>query len=725
MFSRVGPTRRPGNRRRRVFALLALVVPAAASIVLVAQQKPVQPAQQPPAPAAQQPDRQMPPVTFKVEVNYVEADAVVTDAQGNFVRDLAGKDFQIFEDGKPQKISAFSLVEIPIERAERPLFKTQPVEPDVTTNAQGVDGRIYVIVLDDLHTAPLRSMLVRKAARQFIERELGTNDLAAIVTTGGAADTSQEFTSNRTLLLEAVDKFMGKKLRSPTLELLDQYNVQAQSIRTTGVPITDPTEAQRAFYARSMFDDLRRTSELLAGIHGRRKAVVLISEGVDYNIYDAINNSYAGTLRDAARDAIAAATRANVNIYAIDPRGLTGAGEEAIEMGAPPADPSLGLGPQSLMAELQMSQDSLRVLADDTGGFAAVNTNDFRNAFDRIVSENSSYYVLGFYSTNERRDGRYRKLEVKVTRPGLQVRARKGYAAPSGSASKSKGLDSAAVKSAELRDALESPVPMSALKMAVFAAPFKGTATEASVLVTVQMSGQDLKFAEKAGRFDENIEVSLIALDHDGKVRANDRQTLNMALKPETRAVVQQVGFRVVSRLNLPPGRYQLRIAGRATEAQRVGSVYYDLIVPDFTKPSLAMSGIVLTSSRAGAVPTPRPDEELRKALPGPPTTARWFTPSDELALLAEVYDNRATQPHKVAIATTIRADDGRTVFRHDDERQSSELGGKNGGYGYTARVPLKELAPGAYVLRVEARSTLGKDEIVSRELPFTVIANR
>jgi VWFA-related protein len=692
------------------FALLALALSPGASAVLRAQQ--------PPAP---QPDRQLPPVTFKVEINYVEVDAVALDAQGIFVRDLKPGDFRVFEDGKPQKISAFSLVEIPVEPFERPLFRSEPIESDVRTNAQGVDGRIYVLVLDDMHTAAMRSVRVRRAARQFIEQQLGSNDMAAVVMTSGRADASQDFTTSRTLLLQSVDKFIGRKLRSPTLEMLDNYNMQRSYTRAGDITITDPIEQERVHNARVVFDDLRRMSDLLAGVHGRRKAIVFFSEGIDYNVEDPFTHPDAGTIRDAARDAIAAATRSNVNIYAVDPRGLTDMGDEAIEMGAPPDDPSLGLGTQSLLAELRLSQDSLRIVADETGGFAAVNTNDFRNAFNRIVRENSSYYVLGYYPTNDRRDGKFRKLEVRVNRPGVQVRARKGYAAPSGKPRSRAALDSEAVKSAELREALDSPVPMTGLTLTATAAPFKGTVPNASVVVTVQVSGQNLKFAEKAGRFDENVEVSLIAVDKDGKVQAGDRQTLNLTLKPETRATVQQMGFRMISRLNLPPGRYQLRIAGRAAEAQRVGSVYYDLEVPDFSKPPLAMSGIVLTSARAGVVPTPSPDEELRKALPGPPTTARAFMPDDELALLAEIYDNQASRAHKVNVSTTVWAEDGRTVFKHADERSSTELGGKSGGYGYTVRIPLKGLAPGIYVLRVEAQSTLGRNEVVSRELEFGV----
>ena len=666
--------------------------------------------------------RPAPPVTFKVEVNYVEVDAVVVDKQGNFINDLARDSFEVLEDGKPQKISTFSFVNIPVQRIEKPLFAAQAIEPDVRTNAQGPDGRIYLLVLDDLHTAALRSPLVRTAARRFVQEKLGANDMAAIVFSSGRSDAAQDFTANKQLLLDAIGKFMGRKLRSPTLEKIDQYNRRAGTPLASD-PLTDPLEAERAYNARTALDDLRQLSDFLAGVHGRRKALIYISEGVDYDIGDPINNQYASDIRDAAQDAIAAATRANVNFYAVDPRGLTDMGDEAIEIAGLPSDPSLGLGQQSMLNELRLSQDSLRVLAEGTGGFASVNTNDLKGAFDRIVTENSSYYVLGYYPSNERRDGRFRKLDVKVNRPGVVVRFRNGYTAPSGKAPASRAVEHEAITSSELREALGSPVPMSGFRLSAFAASFKGTAPKASVVVTVQGSGSNLRFAQKDGRFTDTVEMSVVAVDHAGKVAGGDQQKLVMTLKPETRPLVEQVGFRTVSRLNLPPGRYQLRIAGRETEGGRIGSVYYDLVVPDFSKEPLTMSGLVLASARSTVVPTPQKDPELSKMLPGgaSPTTTREFLGDDELAALVEVYDNQAATPHKVDIETTILAEGGRAVFRHADQRSTEELGGRNGGFGYVVRVPLRDIPPGLYVLKVEARSTLGKTPAVNRQIQFTV----
>jgi VWFA-related protein len=164
------------------------------------------------APPTQAPSQQTP--TFKTNVEFVEVDALVTDQQGQFVRTLTKDDFQVLEDGKRQTISTFALVDIPIERYDRPLFSPRPIERDVQTNERPFDGRVYVMILDDLHVAAQRTARVRSAARQFIEQRLGANDLMAVIFTGGRAQDAQEFTSNKRLLLNAVDKFTGQKLES-------------------------------------------------------------------------------------------------------------------------------------------------------------------------------------------------------------------------------------------------------------------------------------------------------------------------------------------------------------------------------------------------------------------------------------------------------------------------------------------------------------------------------
>jgi VWFA-related protein len=663
--------------------------------------------------------------TFKVQVDYVEVDVLVTDQQGGFVPDLKKEDFRVFEDGKPQSVSTFSLVNIPVERPDRPLFAAQPIEPDVESNERPFDGRVYVLVLDDLHTNFQRSQRVKAAARQFIERYLGANDLMAVVTTGGSTSGAQEFTGRKRLLLAAVDKFAGRKLDSATILRNEAFQRGAPSPNGR---IDDPDDAERGLNARSTLTHLRSVAEWFGGVRGRRKSIVFMSEGIDYDITDVFNNRSASTVMDETREAIAAATRSNVSIYAVDPRGLTTLGDDTIgvssfgDQGASPASSDSGgrrpegVGISSLMSELRLSQDSLRTLAGETGGFAAVNSNELTTAFERIVRDNSGYYVLAYYPPSDKRDGKFHKIEVRVTRPGLTVRARRGYVSPRGNRPNPKPTDKG--PSPELLEALNSPIQVSGLTMHVFAAPFKGTAPNASVAFGVELRGRDLSLTPG-----NKVELTFLAVDADGKTRGARTDVLTIDLRPETLARVQATGFRLLNRVDLPPGRYQLRLAARDSRTGNAGSVVYDLEVPDYSKLPFSMSGLVITSLSGASLATARADEQLKAVLPVPPTAERTFPQNDELALFAEIYDDGRAPDHKVDIVTTVRSDTGTVLFMNEEERASNELQGQRGGYGYTARIPLTDLPPGPYVLRLEARSRLGDHTAASREVRLIVTA--
>jgi VWFA-related protein len=698
--------------KRNILAAIALI--GISAVTLAGQGPP------PTATPAQDAVQQPPPVTFRAEVNYVEVDARVLDAQGKFVPGLSANDFQLFEDGKPQKVTVFSLVNLPVERAERPLFAKQPIEPDVQTNLSTREGRVYLIVLDDLHVQPLRSVLVKRAAKQFVERYIGANDMAAVVSTGGRSDVAQDFTTSQRLLLSAIDKFMGRKLRSSVMNRIEE-EARTRGVRAENERINDPDDFERGYQARNTLTTLKNLAEYLENIRGRRKAVVFFSEGIDYDITDVFNNRDATTIMDATRETIAAATRANVSIYGIDARGLTAMGDDSIEIGSFPDDPSLGLGPSALQNELRLGQDSLRVLADETGGFAAVNTNDMNAAFQRLVDANSSYYVLGYYPANDRRDGRFRKIEVKVNRPGLTVNARRGYVAPRGRVSEAK-LAGPKDATPELREALTSPVAVTALPLAATAAIFKGPAPNASVVVSVLIGGRDLQLVEKNGMFTNELEVAMTATSVDGKVTGGDRNTLQLTLKPDSVTRLRAGGFRLVTSLDLAPGRYQLRVAAREANARRAGSVLYDLEVPDFAKQPLSMSSIALTSGSSALSPTARPKDPLAKLLPAPISTFREFPQNDELAIFTEVYDTNVAQAHKVEIKMTVKAEGGTTVFETREEHDSTELKGSAAGFGFTSQFPLAKFAPGLYVLRMEAQSRIGDMPSVSRELVFRVV---
>lgn len=669
--------------------------------------------------------------TFRTRIDYVEVSAIVTGKDGNPVTGLTQADFQIFEDGKPQTITLFTPVSIPQQQAPRTLIEGRPLRFDVATNAGAREGRVYVIVLDDYHITGLRSNQVKRAVHEFIEQHVGVNDQVAVVHASGRSDASQEFTTNKELMLAAVDKLVGMKLRSATLERLDDYRMRVQqlqqqggdqgSLRDRALDMLDP---QRAYWARSSMDTLRNVSRLLDTVNGSRKSVLFFSEGIDYDITDVMGVNtgarHASDVLYAMRDAIGAATRSNVAYYTIDPRGLVGMSDDEMDMDAPPQDVTLGLNPWNVRDEQRLAQQSLMSLAEETGGGYSVNSNDFSRIFDRIVRDNSTYYLLGYYPTNERRDGRTRRIQVKVNRPDVDVFARKAYVAPKEKEESRREEESAAGTSVAVREALNAALPVPGLELSVHAAPFKGANKTTAVTVTVQIDGQRVGFRESGEVFTNQVEISMMAMDHQGKVRDGDRTNLDLKLRKQTRDLMSQTGIRSVATLDLPPGRYQLRVAAREANDGTVGSVFTDLEVPDFSKSPFAMSGVLISSSGAGLTPTPRLEEEMKTLLPAPPTTTRGFVQAETVFGYVDVYD--ALQPaHSVDITTTLTAVDGTRVFNTTDQRKSAEIGGGRGGYGVQFQVPLADVAPGLYVLKVEAVPTLKGKAPAARELTIAV----
>lgn len=677
--------------------------------------------------------------TFRADVEYVEVDALVTDEQGNFVHHLTADDFEVLEDGRPQRIVTFSLVDIPVERFDGPLPLREPIEPDVATNEEPFSGRVYVMVLDDLHTDVMRSERVRIAARQFIQRNLGANDLMAVVHTGAPADFAQEFTNSRRRLLESVNAFVGRKLPSATVTRNEEFARQG-GLRGLPMPVTgiiDPMEVERSYAARNTLESLQRVAEWFGSVRGRRKTILFVSEGIDYDISDVIRGAFAREspalqVSDDIREAVSTTARSNVSIYSIDPRGLSTLADDVIGVATfadvltppgvdpdgvlpeQPRNPGAGIGLPSLRQEMMLSQDNLRTLAEETNGFAVLQQNDFADAFDRIVRDNSTYYVLAYYPPSTQRDGRFHSIEVRVKKPGLTVRARRGYASPRGDrpdVRRPRGV------STEVIESLNSPLPVNGLRMRAFAAPFRGEGPNASVVVGIELVGQDLSLTEN-GR----IEISYVVVDSSGRTHSEKHDALTPNLRAENRVRVQDTGLRFVNRFNLPPGRYQVRIAAHDHGRDVSGSAIYDLDVPAFDDLRFSISGVVLTSMSGAAFVTARADEGLQGVLPAPPIAFREFPQNDEVGLFAEVYDNTTSTPHGVDILTTVRGDDGAIVFSSADRRNSSELGGVRGAYGHTARITLGSLSPGLYVLSVEARSRAGNEESAIREIRFRVV---
>ena len=348
-----------------------------------------------------------------------------------------------------------------------------------------------------------------------------------------------------------------------------------------------------------------------------------------------------------------------------------------------------------------------------------------RSAFERIVDSNSRYYVLGYTPPDDAQNGRFHKIDVRVKRPGLNVIARRGYATPRAQTLEDRKRDEARRRarearrpdadttSTELRGVLESALQQRGVGISVHAAPFRNRENEASVALTIEVDGGRLPFSPPG-----MLEVSFYSVNDQGRSGAGVRKEINLALKPDTVARVKTHGIRLNPRIALAPGRYQLRFGARESSGGQNGSVFYDLIVPDFRKEDLAMSGLLLTSVAAQETPTAEPDPQAAKQLPGAVTSRREFPVGDTLAVYAEVYDNNPSrQPRQIDVAVRLISAQGSDVFSATDSMSTTPAPSN-----VYAQFKLDDLDPGSYLLRVEAKVSGLDTTPIGRETLITVV---
>ena len=370
--------------------------------------------------------------TFRTETTVVQLPVRVLDAKGSFVKDLTAADIEVAEDGIPQTISAFTLVDVPDAAPPSPL--AVPASGVLSAaDLEKVPGRVYVFLLDDVHVGVGHSARARDLIKGFIRDRMTAADAAAVVIASGAA--RQDFTRDKAALSRAVDRFTG------TLDMSEPARVQESRARGIVKLVTDLAGA-------------------LANVRGRHKTILYVGSQVGCRVGQEANSDFyprlKGQQQDAEEkkrivdhsttgaapdadeqllcneplwDAVRAAVQANVSLYAIDPRGMLNRGWVS-----PSIDGRGGPDPARRRMLLQESSrpsllDGFHVLSEHTGGFAVTDTNNFREPFDRIVRESSTYYLLAYTSTNNKVDGRYRRTQIKVKRAGVEAFYRSGYMA--------------------------------------------------------------------------------------------------------------------------------------------------------------------------------------------------------------------------------------------------------------------------------------------------------
>lgn len=615
------------------------------------------------------PPFQQPPPQFRSRVDLVHLDVSVLDGNRRPVRDLGPADFRVFENGVPQTISVFSAVDIPDPVPPTATWMRE-VASDVRVNSDTSQRRLFLIIIDDAAVSfDVYAMKnVKDIARRVIDG-FGPSDLAAVVFTADNRN-SQDFTSDRSLLLKAVDKYsMGGPING---FLSQRYSV--------GV--------------------VQSAVKVLSGLNDRRKAIIYIGQGVSVDLAAAAEAASAGLSDSGGGSSITIqgdmsqlaymmslafrdANRANINVYALDVCGLRVEG--------PP-----GTCPPGLQV------DYLNNIAVATGARAVVNTNDFAPGVAEIFAENASYYLLGYQSTNPAMDGKLRRLEVRVNRPGMTVRTRSGYQAERLDDAKRK----AELAKSPLGAALAGVLPKVDLPMRLTAAPFATPGKkEASVLLVLGVT-QPIRQANV--RTIERVDLQVRAFNTDGKQLAAAGFRADVAVRAGASGLAE---YEVLARMDLKPGRYQLRTAANVGALATSGSLYYDLEVPDIGDLPVSLSGLVLLTDPA------LPSGGIKNFLPVSPTTQRRFGPGSQVSAFLRVYAGGRNAPPAVPLRVRLRSGEDVLIMDRREVIKSAALTAERFA-NVNIALPMGRLAAGEYLLTVE--TTTGKKD-TSRAVRFVV----
>ena len=670
---------------------------------------------------------------FRSSVDLIQVDVAVTDRNGRPVKGLSAADFTLLENGQPKEVAAFAEVSVPAPPTS-PAAWLRDVPPDVRSNELS-EGRLFAILMDDATMPPDLQIAsnARRIGRGIISK-MGPGDLAAVIFVTDVRR-SVDFTNDRGRLLAAIDGFTpGFAYVSPNPETDSQHYFA--SIRTLGMVsglLTHVPQRRKAviyvstgvpmepltFSKAGVITPAPLSNNALATVTPTGSVVVVdkMDQQTSADLLVALTELIDGRPQEAygaaLEQALIRAQHGNVNIYSIDPSGLGGMesylstrNRMTITTTATSTTASNSpIGQIDAAVESRRHRDYLQSVADNSGGHAIVNTNSFDKGVGQIFDENSAYYLLGYQS--EPTETKVRTVSVRINKPGLTVRTRNAYNSSSeGELSKKAAAapDLASRLAATVTDVLPNPGVTMRAASAVFALPDERSGLAVSIGVEQRVLG------DVGARVNEELSVLATAFTLDGKPKAWSRQSFRVWLRAGFK---EPALYEVLTRLDLDPGRYQVRVAAHSAMTGKTGSVYFDAVVPPFAKETLQLSGLTLSASPSLAV---APGEGFAQLLPVIPTSRRSFVPQDLVTGFLRVYQRAAKTPAPVSIRVTIT--DGEDRVR----QQSTEVMGADQFTGGQAdiqvRVPVAELPIGEYLLSVAA--TQGQ-KTVRRDMRFAV----
>jgi VWFA-related protein len=589
----------------------------------------------PPPAGAQDPQ---PPPRIKTGINYVRVDVIVTDRKGVPVLDLKQDEFKIKEDGKPQAIESFTIVKID----EVNQIDSAPPIPirsmyDEQREAARPDVRLFVLFLDDYHVRRGNDMSVRKPLIEFVQNQLGPADMVAIMYPLQSIN-ALSFTRDKKALISAIENFHGRRFDYvPRNEFEEKYaNYPAEVVERVRNEVT--------------MTAIKGAAIKLGGMREGRKSIILVSEGFTNILPPQMRDPVAsmpGVGNPVRNNSMAAnsdreewraktdilsdlslifqeANRNNTSIYCVDPRGLA-----AFEY-----DINQGVGLQVDRQHLENGLDNLRALADNTDGRAIINRNDLATGMQQIIRDSSAYYLLGYNSSEAPTDGRFHKIDVEVTRRGVDVRARKGYWAYT-----AEDAARAAAPAKEAPPAVTNALaalaePARGLPAKFWVGTAKGENGKSKVTFAWEPVAPAPGAARRPGESGAS-QVTLTALATDGRPLFRGR----VPDQPAAAAPAASPGGAAAS-FEVPPGQVQLRVVVQNADGQVMDSSTREFTVPDYTKVQVSLATPRFYRGR-----TPR---DLQAMLANPaavPAADRIFSRTERVAVRIDAYAPGGSRP--------------------------------------------------------------------------------
>ncbi|HEY6301777.1 MAG TPA: VWA domain-containing protein [Terriglobales bacterium] len=608
---------------------------------------------------AASPSRQQSDYVFHAESDLVLVNVTVKDKNGKFLPGLKREDFTILEDNKPQKIISFDVENVDAVPAldvaqAKPLPEAAsgPAGPATSTadvSAQFKDRRLIVLFFDLSAMEPDEIDHAVTSAEHYVDTQMLPADLVSIVSLGSSLVVNQDFTTDYALLKKQLDGFSSGS---------GQGFEEGTTGTTEGTPDTgqsftaDDTE-YNIFNTDRRLEALRSVAEKLAHVQ-QKKSLIYFSSGMDRT---GIEN------QSELRAAVNAAVRSNLAIYTMDMRGL-----QALVAGGEAQNASLrGVSAYSGQATLNAlnsnftTQETLVTLASDTGGRAFLDSNDFSKIFKGVQQDTSTYYLLGYQSTNPAPDGRYRRIVVKSNIPGAKIDYRRGYYAPADYQHATKDD-----KERQLEEELASEMPATDFPLYLGVAYFRLESNKFFVPMSLVVPGSQIPFVRSSDRDKATLDVIGMVLDNERHPLNRIRDTVKLAVSTSTE--VQKKNVQYDTGMSLLSGKYHLKFVVRENQTGRMGSFETDIEVPELKAMPLKMSSVVLANQiqTARVKTTANLNPLVHDGSEIIPNITHVFSATQHLFLYYEVYD-----PTRPAVAEPARGQDS---ARGKDAKSSVRL---------------------------------------------------